>query len=152
MKICYSSVQSLALTDCLSEIQTVINWLGLASVWDMSCVQWVTLSYAHQDLPFNNAMRYLLHVDEYRVCLLHCYHSRAKLGRVAVQSSCCTYVCTKKVRGGHPRVFSLLKIDPFRAPSMSMVSMVGSTSCWQQLLCITSLPLSALWSLTSLQK
>lgn len=152
MKICYSSVQSLALTDCLSEIQTVINWLGLASVWDMSCVQWVTLSYAHRDLPFNNAMRYLLHVDEYRVCLLHCYHSRAKLGRVAVQSSCCTYVCTKKVRGGHPRVFSLLKIDPFRAPSMSMVSMVGSTSCWQQLLCITSLPLSALWSLTSLQK
>lgn len=83
---------------------------------------------------------------EYKDCLLRCHYSRPKLSSTAIQGICCTY---KKVRGGGGAPKGILSINLF---PMSMVSMVGSTSWWLQLLCITSFSLSALWSLTSLQK
>ena len=96
----------------------------------------------HQDLPFNNAMWYLL------MSTRTAYSAVITAEQTwAVQPYRVFVAPTKKWGGGAPKGILYINLFP-----MSMVSMVGSTSWWLQLLCITSFSLSALWSLTSLQK
>ena len=116
MKSFYSSIQSVAPTDRLFEIQTVINWLGLVLVWDMSCAVGDSELH-HQDLPFNNAMWYLL------MSTRTAYSAVITADQSwAVQPYRAFVAPTKKWGGGGGAPKGILSINLF---PMSMVSMVG---------------------------